>query len=524
MTKFKLGSNKVKIAVLGSGFDVRHQTLFEAREAGQLHSIFEHKGIFVDFVDKFGHGSFVAGLLLRMVPFADIYMANVASTRLDQNIDPSKVEEVISGCKLAAKAVLTLCEAIVYATYHFEVDIIVIPFSLSTTEPTVLGTINEAINKAYQKDVIMLAANQSHGRNFPASLSQVLSISSVDGYGMSSTFNSTLEEDENSFSILGEAIGLSWAGDLNAGGRSRKSGASFATAIAAGVAASVIQFGRQTLPAGSPELSTISSLDGMRLLFSSMSSSRERSRYIVPWKLLTANLSEEENVRKVLRVLGGVSGSERVHLTADRAPKQHLTRDISEVHEEAQMFSTANLQDSYTPVANESPVARALLQFQFPKGYYHVLVEGTGPLRGARALRASIGHTNIRPLPTISQLLHVFEHEDLISFERSLGPVERRSNVDNFDIDKLAMVLRLWGAQHNLTLRLGWILADRRSFVADANRARAPMEQIIWIATSSITGGENGNVTHHYDGVRPSLKIPSKKAIYLPETSQTTSI
>lgn len=171
---------------------------------------------------------------------------------------------------------------------------------------SVEANIHSAISRAYKKKIIVFAAasnGNSESISFPASSPHVICISSADGYGNNSIFNPPLKEGKDNFSVLGEAVESFWPASLGHGPTARKSGTSYATPIAAGIAALVLQFARQNLPADSPELSAVSSPEGMRLLFSYMSSSRQGFGYVVPWKLLSSESSRVENLHRILRVL-----------------------------------------------------------------------------------------------------------------------------------------------------------------------------------------------------------------------------
>ncbi|KAI0541388.1 peptidase S8/S53 domain-containing protein [Xylaria digitata] len=150
-------------------------------------------------------------------------------------------------------------------------------------------SITKAVYQAYNKDVIMLAAASNDGSlermAFPARLNQVLCVCSADGYGTSSLFNPLPNMAEDNFTILGERVLSAMLG----GDRIRKSGTSVATAVAAGIAALVLQLGFQR-PTKLRE-ADLRSYAGMRAIFVAMSQEQGTftadGRYFIrPWILL----------------------------------------------------------------------------------------------------------------------------------------------------------------------------------------------------------------------------------------------
>jgi hypothetical protein len=110
-----------------------------------------------------------------------------------------------------------------------------------------------AIQRAHQAHILMFAAasnnGANNGRSFPARHQQVICIHSTDANGNRSRFSPTVITADNNFATIGESIESAWPEYLsnpaaNKASVAHKSGTSFATPIAAGIAAFLIQYAR----------------------------------------------------------------------------------------------------------------------------------------------------------------------------------------------------------------------------------------------------------------------------------------
>jgi len=157
-----------------------------------------------------------------------------------------------------------------------------------------LHGIHTAINEAFVSNVLMFAAARNDGGNdkiaYPANQDQVICVNSTDGRGNPSKYNPTPVVGKN-LSVLGEDVLSSWPTHLE-NGRQRKSGTSYATPIAAALAAIVLDYSQQKMQ--SSEHYTISKLRtprGMKAALGLMSEERGGYRYIVPWELFNEGRS-----------------------------------------------------------------------------------------------------------------------------------------------------------------------------------------------------------------------------------------
>lgn len=203
---------------------------------------------------------------------------------------------------------LTPDQAINWAVEN-EVDIISMSFGFEYDH----YEITQAIRKAKSRNIIMFAAAGNKGYSskiaFPAKSSDVISIYSADGHGSPSAFNPELSQVGENFSVLGEGVESSWPLSLQEGSTKRSSGTSVATAIAAGLAALLLDFLRENPSNMPPEkLSRLTSPDAIRLLFRYMSSSRGKFGDVVPWKLLSSKATHAQIEATIDRIVSEQDG------------------------------------------------------------------------------------------------------------------------------------------------------------------------------------------------------------------------
>ncbi|KAH7378165.1 hypothetical protein BKA64DRAFT_251663 [Cadophora sp. MPI-SDFR-AT-0126] len=275
---------RVKIAILDTGIDISHPDFKEDQSASRWNRRIKAPEDFLNpegkAYDTCGHGTYCVGLLRRVAPEADIYVARVAKD-FDSNLDPEVV----------AKAINRACSADKDSDgkRNWNVDIITMSFGFYGISPVVRA----AIRQALAKPVLIFAAASNNGTRraiaFPASMTGVFCINSATGDGGRSSFNPEPKADKN-FSIIGENIVSSWTTYQNAKPQRSMSGTSVATPMAAAVAALVLEYVLQNDPESTllKQLDEFKEYDGMSKIFSIMSKYKDGYKNIVPWEVLSA--------------------------------------------------------------------------------------------------------------------------------------------------------------------------------------------------------------------------------------------
>ncbi|KAL8296209.1 hypothetical protein RB601_003593 [Gaeumannomyces tritici] len=252
---------RIKVAILDTGLDLTHPTIKDdcrGRIKDWKSWLPGRAG--TDVCDASGHGTHVAALLLDIAPESDVYIAQIADAVADA--DP----QTVSPHQIA--------EAVRHAVMEWQVDIITMSFGFQDEMESGCRELAEAIRFAHASKVLTFAAASNVGAHaarpaFPARMSEVFCIYSGDGMGTCARTCPTASGNHFNFLTLGEAVESAWPRDLCqkhqaavlAGtariGRgnpcaktltNRKSGTSFATPIAAGIAAFLLLYAAQTLP------------------------------------------------------------------------------------------------------------------------------------------------------------------------------------------------------------------------------------------------------------------------------------
>ncbi|KAK3896449.1 peptidase S8/S53 domain-containing protein, partial [Staphylotrichum tortipilum] len=151
-----------------------------------------------------------------------------------------------------------IAKAIDHAVVEWQVDVISISFGFPDETEQGCDELRAAVHRAHAAGVLLFAAASNVGAHgipaFPARQTGVFCIYAGDGKGNSSRTCPTASRYDVNFLTLGEGVDSAWPKYLAPGSSQflwtkRKSGTSFATPIAAGLAATFLLYARQNLTA-----------------------------------------------------------------------------------------------------------------------------------------------------------------------------------------------------------------------------------------------------------------------------------
>lgn len=279
------GRRRVRVAIIDSGIDLarmKRQDYQQGQGFGNWPNYLQGKiSKYMDFADnedwvesgKVLHGTRCASLLIQTAPQADLYIANVRRKGKD-SIQPKAV-----------------ANALAWAMEE-EVDIISMSFGWEGEQKEV----SEQLNLARDK-ILLFAAVSNDGENgppegvFPAWHPSVFCVHSCDPYGRQSKFTPRAYSDRISLMLPGENVAVLNKQSRVIGGFGRAEGASYATPIAAGTAALVLDLIRQrvTVEGKAWDIERqIKNFAGMSLIFKRMSKNNDGDgySYVRPWQML----------------------------------------------------------------------------------------------------------------------------------------------------------------------------------------------------------------------------------------------
>ncbi|KAK7976562.1 hypothetical protein PG989_015025 [Apiospora arundinis] len=315
---------RVKVAVLDTGIHMGQINLWDKDRVDIVRGKnprIKKKRDFLDpdgsnnCMDLDGHGTHCVGVIRKVAPEADIYVARVVR-------DSQKGPDVTAVVK-----------ALNYAWNTWEVDIISLSFGFEAW----IDPIAEAIRNAFNQSILVLAATSNYGTSrpmmFPAIMHEVISLNAADYTGSAAGTNPVVEYGKN-LTILGVDVLSAWIPKSSAEDTSdddrpsteSMTGTSVATPVAAGIAALVLEFTRQRDPSGDPETDrTLARLRenlrkqrGMESVFRAMGRPTGGGTYIniVPWSLLCAyphdhdkHLGRRLAANELARIVVGALGS-----------------------------------------------------------------------------------------------------------------------------------------------------------------------------------------------------------------------
>ncbi|KAM0260059.1 hypothetical protein ACHAQJ_002983 [Trichoderma viride] len=278
LRKLAVEGKGVRVAILDTGYDPKAPLLADKAAARCFKGWKDFVSDSDKPVDSFGHGTFMATLLIQSAPISEVYVARVAENTNSLQKSPSRV-----------------AEAIRWAALEQNVDIISMSFGFPVSDEEAYEEISEAIEEVQKKRsrrIIFLASAGNSGvyddETFPATHQSVISIRATDSLG---TFMKTNPENRSESPVVFGAIGDDIPPYLQqfCPGVSLP-GTSAATAIAAGIAAVMLAY-VLILPQmvktehGEGILKRLWTTEGMKKMFMKMSDDMgQRRRFLNPSK------------------------------------------------------------------------------------------------------------------------------------------------------------------------------------------------------------------------------------------------
>jgi hypothetical protein len=241
----------IRIAILDTGFNPKWP-IFETK-SDLLRSIVDGK----DFVepgvstmkDSFGHGTYMARLIMECAPGAEIIVARVArnTNELEKSVGNVKeVSDLHSPTLKQNNKLIDVAQAILWAGQSGKADIISMSFGLPYDDQGICDAI-ESVQRSRKGNIIFLASTGNSSidcESFPARHHSVISVFAMNCHG---TFlQSNAASASNGVSVLGtygDDIPDDICEEFSATyPRVCRPGSSVATAVMAGISATVLMY------------------------------------------------------------------------------------------------------------------------------------------------------------------------------------------------------------------------------------------------------------------------------------------
>ncbi|OXV09921.1 hypothetical protein Egran_02316 [Elaphomyces granulatus] len=284
LTEPSQGKERIKIAILDSGVDDTDQKISGAIRSGRIIDRRSWVGNVDDHQDTYGHGTHVTRFLLDTAPAAEICIAKICKGKV-----------------INAEFMPGIAKAIDWAVDEWKAHIISLSFGFDDAHDLIDAAIDRAVK---ERKLIFAAASNGGGvksRTRPATNPDVLCIHACDGLGNKGDMSPNPWPKAHNFTTLGVGVYSRWKKD---GKREDvwKSGTSFATPIAVGFAADVLEFANFRCTLSDHKHAILQERRGMVALFQRMSDERERYDFVHPMRLWDGRSDEKvaEDIEKVI--------------------------------------------------------------------------------------------------------------------------------------------------------------------------------------------------------------------------------
>ncbi|CEJ93523.1 hypothetical protein VHEMI09104 [[Torrubiella] hemipterigena] len=305
LSKLNQDQHAVKIAVLDTGLQLTECLQESYKAEGRLAAAMSFCQDPDWDVDHDGHGTCVAKLVLDVASRVKLHVAKVIQHRSDL-ANPKVVEDVYKN----------IANAIEHATNTWNVDIIIMSYGFEKPVPT----INAAMERAIHSDCspLFFAATQNSGAHvgmaWPAREPFVFGISSTDGLGAPSPFNPEENYSHPIFYAFGEDVQIKGIHpNVSAESTTFVSGTSFATPIAAALAANVLAYARLADLAASERGETqywdvpraLRRMNGMlKVMMHCMRRKHQSNTWsLLPWEFMDASRVDDDAILKDIHVV-----------------------------------------------------------------------------------------------------------------------------------------------------------------------------------------------------------------------------
>ncbi|KAL7930206.1 hypothetical protein V8C35DRAFT_313804 [Trichoderma chlorosporum] len=288
-------SSRVRIAILDTGCDDDSPFFHLSSNVSRLKGWKDYVGGSEERLDKHGHGTHLASLIMDIAIDAEVYIARIAADATELSTTNENVAKAIG-----------------WASTEWKVDIITMSFGYAKEQHCISDAILEALNHSHGS-ILFFAAASNSGSNqiemFPARHDSVISNRATNADGQYQGFNPPRSDnDAITFGTLGLKVPGAWLSDHI--GKKCQTGTSVATAIAAATAALLIGYiNRKQVDASSDSIlqnvkRKMHTHRGMLALFKALSTRtlNQHSWYLTPWRLL----GESEDERWI-RIAGAVA-------------------------------------------------------------------------------------------------------------------------------------------------------------------------------------------------------------------------